>query len=122
MGLAGARDGNVGGVTLEEVARMAGVSRATASRVVNESPRVRPDIRLAVEASAIAARPALLVLARQRDHAGDVARVRVRRVRPVVLVDERQPQHRAVERMGPPAVVGVGARAQQHHECDDATP
>jgi len=51
MGLAGARDGNVGGVTLEEVARMAGVSRATASRVVNESPRVRPDIRLAVEAA-----------------------------------------------------------------------
>jgi DNA-binding LacI/PurR family transcriptional regulator len=46
-----ARDGGQGNVTLEEVARVAGVSRATVSRVVNDSPRVRPDIRLAVEAA-----------------------------------------------------------------------
>ncbi|HEU0242444.1 MAG TPA: LacI family DNA-binding transcriptional regulator [Candidatus Limnocylindrales bacterium] len=40
-----------GGATLEAVARVAGVSRATVSRVVNESPRVSPDVRLAVEAA-----------------------------------------------------------------------
>lgn len=36
-------------VTLEEVARMAGVSRATSSRVVNASLKVNPDARRAVE-------------------------------------------------------------------------
>ena len=38
-----------GGVTLEAVARVAGVSRATVSRVVNDNPRVRPDVRVSVE-------------------------------------------------------------------------
>ena len=37
--------------TLEEVARMAGVSRATVSRVVNGSPRVSPDVRTDVQAA-----------------------------------------------------------------------
>ena len=37
------------GVTLEEVARVAGVSRATVSRVVNGNPRVAPDVRRSVE-------------------------------------------------------------------------
>ncbi len=37
------------GVTLEEVARVAGVSRATVSRVVNGNPRVTPDVRRTVE-------------------------------------------------------------------------
>ncbi len=37
------------GVTLEEVARVAGVSRATVSRVVNGNPRVAPDVRRTVE-------------------------------------------------------------------------
>jgi DNA-binding LacI/PurR family transcriptional regulator len=37
--------------TLEEVARMAGVSRATVSRVVNDSPRVSTDVRTAVQAA-----------------------------------------------------------------------
>jgi len=46
-----ARDRNVGSATLEGVARVAGVSRATVSRVVNDSPRVSPDVRLAVEAA-----------------------------------------------------------------------
>lgn len=36
-------------VTLDEVARIAGVSRATVSRVVNGSPKVSPDVRRAVE-------------------------------------------------------------------------
>jgi DNA-binding LacI/PurR family transcriptional regulator len=35
--------------TLDEVARVAGVSRATVSRVVNGSPKVSPDIRRSVE-------------------------------------------------------------------------
>jgi DNA-binding LacI/PurR family transcriptional regulator len=36
-------------VTLEEVARIAGVSRATVSRVVNGNPRVTADVRRSVE-------------------------------------------------------------------------
>jgi DNA-binding LacI/PurR family transcriptional regulator len=39
-----------GTATLEQVARMAGVSRATVSRVVNDSPRVSQDVRLNVQA------------------------------------------------------------------------
>jgi DNA-binding LacI/PurR family transcriptional regulator len=35
--------------TLDEVARVAGVSRATVSRVVNGSPKVSPDVRRTVE-------------------------------------------------------------------------
>jgi DNA-binding LacI/PurR family transcriptional regulator len=37
--------------TLEEVAQLAGVSRATVSRVVNGSPRVSPDVRTDVQAA-----------------------------------------------------------------------
>jgi len=37
------------GATLEEVAKLAGVSRATVSRVVNGSPRVSGDVRRSVE-------------------------------------------------------------------------
>jgi DNA-binding LacI/PurR family transcriptional regulator len=37
------------GATLEEVARVAGVSRATVSRVVNGSPRVSGEVRRSVE-------------------------------------------------------------------------
>ena len=32
-------------VTLEEIARLAGVSLSTASRVINDHPNVRPDVR-----------------------------------------------------------------------------
>lgn len=39
------------GATLEAVALLAGVSRATVSRVVNGSPRVGPDVRRSVEAA-----------------------------------------------------------------------
>lgn len=39
------------GTTLEEVAHLAGVSRATVSRVVNGSPRVSPDVRVDVQAA-----------------------------------------------------------------------
>jgi DNA-binding LacI/PurR family transcriptional regulator len=43
-------DGSNGrGVTLDQVARVAGVSRATVSRVVNGNPRVAPDVRRNVE-------------------------------------------------------------------------
>jgi DNA-binding LacI/PurR family transcriptional regulator len=42
-------ESNGRGVTLEEVARVAGVSRATVSRVVNGNPRVAPDVRRTVE-------------------------------------------------------------------------
>ncbi|MGY1827757.1 MULTISPECIES: LacI family DNA-binding transcriptional regulator [unclassified Blastococcus] len=37
--------------TLHEVAELAGVSRATVSRVINDSPRVSPEARRAVEAA-----------------------------------------------------------------------
>jgi DNA-binding LacI/PurR family transcriptional regulator len=37
--------------TLEEVALVAGVSRATVSRVVNDSPRVSPEVRTVVQAA-----------------------------------------------------------------------
>lgn len=37
--------------TLETVARAAGVSRATVSRVINDSPRVSPEVRASVEAA-----------------------------------------------------------------------
>jgi DNA-binding LacI/PurR family transcriptional regulator len=39
------------GATLEEVAKLAGVSRATVSRVVNGSPRVSGDVRRSVESA-----------------------------------------------------------------------
>jgi DNA-binding LacI/PurR family transcriptional regulator len=42
-------DGSGRGATLDGVARIAGVSRATASRVVNGNQRVHPDSRRAVE-------------------------------------------------------------------------
>lgn len=42
------RDG-VASITVEDVARRAGVSRATVSRVVNASPRVRPETRRVVQ-------------------------------------------------------------------------
>ncbi len=45
------REPRIGGATLEEVAKVAGVSRATVSRVVNGSPRVSGDARRAVEAA-----------------------------------------------------------------------
>lgn len=45
------RRGSVASITMDDVARVAGVSRATASRVMNNSPRVRPEARAAVEAA-----------------------------------------------------------------------
>jgi DNA-binding LacI/PurR family transcriptional regulator len=41
--------GRASSPTLDEVAELAGVSRATVSRVVNGSPKVRPEARRAVE-------------------------------------------------------------------------
>ena len=32
-------------LTLDQVAKLAGVSRSTASRVINEHPSVRPEVR-----------------------------------------------------------------------------
>ena len=32
-------------LTLDQIARLAGVSRSTASRVINEHPNVRPEVR-----------------------------------------------------------------------------
>ena len=47
--MANRSDGNGRGTTLEEVARVAGVSRATVSRVVNGNPKVNADARRSVE-------------------------------------------------------------------------
>src|SRR4051794_36744831 len=41
--------GRTSSPTLEEVAALAGVSRATVSRVINDSPRVSPEARAAVQ-------------------------------------------------------------------------
>jgi DNA-binding LacI/PurR family transcriptional regulator len=41
------------GATLEQVAKVAGVSRATVSRVVNGSPRVSGDVRRSVETAVV---------------------------------------------------------------------
>ena len=43
--------GRTSSPTLEEVAEVAGVSRATVSRVINDSPRVSPEARQAVQAA-----------------------------------------------------------------------
>jgi len=48
MSANGARPGTA---TLDEVAVLAGVSRATVSRVINDSPRVSPEAREAVQAA-----------------------------------------------------------------------
>jgi DNA-binding LacI/PurR family transcriptional regulator len=47
-GTRGSRHTPEPGVTLEDVGRLAGVSAATVSRVVNNNPRVSPEIRVAV--------------------------------------------------------------------------
>jgi DNA-binding LacI/PurR family transcriptional regulator len=43
--------GATSSITIEDVAKAAGVSRATASRVVNDSPRVSPEARAAVRSA-----------------------------------------------------------------------
>src|SRR3954469_19746990 len=43
--------GRTSSPTLDEVAVLAGVSRATVSRVINDSPRVSPEARSAVQAA-----------------------------------------------------------------------
>ena len=43
--------GRVSSPTLEEVAELAGVSRATVSRVINDSPKVSDEARLAVQSA-----------------------------------------------------------------------
>jgi DNA-binding LacI/PurR family transcriptional regulator len=53
MSATGARPGTA---TLDEVAVLAGVSRATVSRVINDSPRVSPEARQAVQAAVDALR------------------------------------------------------------------
>jgi DNA-binding LacI/PurR family transcriptional regulator len=51
-----ATGGRPGTATLDAVAVMAGVSRATVSRVINDSPRVSPEARQAVQAAVEALR------------------------------------------------------------------
>lgn len=43
------RSGPVDTITLDDVARLSGVSRSTASRVINDQPGVRPDVRERVQ-------------------------------------------------------------------------
>src|SRR4029078_6234905 len=75
--LALATRGRRNGTTLEEVAKVAGVSRATVSRVVNGSPKVSEDIRRAVEAAVtelgyVPKRPARSLVTRRSDSIGVV--------------------------------------------------
>jgi LacI family transcriptional regulator, galactose operon repressor len=57
-------------LTLEEIARLAGVSRSTASRVINKHPSVRPQVRervlLIVRQHGYQPNPAARALASQR--------------------------------------------------------
>lgn len=47
----GQRAANNGAVTIEDVARAAGVSRQTVSRVINRRPGVKPEVRARIEAA-----------------------------------------------------------------------
>ena len=66
-GAAGAR-----GVVMMDVARLAGVSQKTVSRVVNDAPYVRPDVRervhRAIEELGYRPNGAAQALARERTH------------------------------------------------------
>jgi DNA-binding LacI/PurR family transcriptional regulator len=61
------------GVVMVDVARLAGVSQKTVSRVVNGAPHVRPDVRervnRAIERLGYRPNPAAQALARERSHA-----------------------------------------------------
>ncbi len=81
------------------------VPRVDANARERRDPAAIPGrrVHLQAEAGARAARAAFLVLARQSDHARDVARAHVRRIGTVVLVDEAAPERRQRQRPEPGA-------------------
>ena len=75
------------GAVMVDVARLAGVSQKTVSRVVNDAPYVRPDVRervnRAIEELGYRPNAAAQALARERTHTIGVLSLGTRSGRPV---------------------------------------
>jgi hypothetical protein len=82
------------------VARAAGLG-AQPDRTGEPRAVARGGVELGRQPGAVAARPALLILARQRELAGDLARPRRRRVAALGLVRCLDPQRGAIDRPQP---------------------
>ena len=86
------------GVVMVDVARLAGVSQKTVSRVVNGAPHVRPDlqdrVRKAIEELGYRPNPAAQALARERSHTFGVLALGTRFFGPSLRVSNLEHQAR----------------------------